>query len=418
MLHRSKAVIITIGDEILYGQTLDTNSHWISQRLDEIGIKTLKKVTIGDQESEILDALKGAESNVDIVLITGGLGPTSDDLTKPALAKYFKVEMEIHPEALEHVTVFFKKFGKDLTETNRDQAALPTNCEMIPNPYGTAPGMWFYERETVFMSMPGVPREMKKMMVDQVIPKIISKFNPDPVYHKIVKTVGIGESYLADIIRDWENNLPEHIKLAYLPDLGEVKLRLTALGNDLEKLKREVKNETEKLWPLIGKNIYGEDDDNYYEIIGKLLLNLKRTIATAESCTGGYLAHKITSIAGSSAYFQGGIIPYHNQFKINHLQVKPETLDNEGAVSESAVIQMAESVRERFDADFGLATSGVAGPSGGTEEKPVGTVWVAVSSSQKNKTRKLSFGHTREVNIHLSTLAVTNLLRQILIEIG
>ncbi|MGY6743002.1 MAG: competence/damage-inducible protein A [Cecembia sp.] len=407
-----RAEILSIGDEILYGQIVDTNSHWISQELDKIGVRVVRRSTIGDNRESILEAFGNAEKRADIILMTGGLGPTNDDLTKPLLAEYFNCEIALVPEALEAVRNFFEKRGRELTPLNRLQAHLPTKCTYIPNELGTAPGMWFHEKGKIWMSMPGVPHEMKKLMSDHVIPKIKEVFPLPHIYHKVIKTVGIGESWLSELIKDWENKLPNHIKLAYLPSLGQVKLRLTGFGDDMNSLEDEVEKEIQKVKPLIDKYIYGYNKETLEEAVGRLLKLNKKKVAFAESCTGGYISHLITTIPGSSDYFQGGLIPYHNVFKNRLLEVDDKILKEKGAVSEETVVLMAENVRKMFDADFGLASSGIAGPGGGWAEKPVGTVWIACAQKGKTFTKKLQLTQDRLLNIQLTGVAVLNMLRQ------
>ncbi len=408
---RTKAEIITIGDEILYGQIVDTNSQWMSQELDKVGIKTVRKTTISDERTDILGAFKEAESRADIVLITGGLGPTNDDLTKPCLAEYFDCKVELDSDALIEVTAFFKSKGLELSDINRQQAFLPVCCERVPNKIGTAPGMWFERNGKVFVSMPGVPHEMKMMMEEVVIPKLQDIFNTEVIFHKLIKTVGIGESWLSEEIKDWENNLPEHIKLAYLPSLGQVKLRLTAVGDDLDLLKSQVEDQITALKAYAGKYIYGYDRDQMETAVGDLLQKSGKTIALAESCTGGYVTHLITSVSGSSRYFQGSIVPYHNDFKINVLKVDENAILGHGAVSEPTIIEMANNVRKLFKADIGIATSGIAGPAGGTPEKPVGTVWIAYADGNETVTRKLQLWKDRTLNIKATAVALLNLVR-------
>ncbi|HMP98854.1 MAG TPA: competence/damage-inducible protein A [Cyclobacteriaceae bacterium] len=405
------AELITIGDEILYGQTLDTNTQWMSVELGKIGVRIGRRSTIGDEEQEILQLFKEAETRADIILITGGLGPTSDDLTKPCLAKYFNCELKMHAQALEDLTAFFKSRGRELSDLNRQQAALPECCEYIPNEIGTAAGMWFHRNGKTFVSMPGVPHEMKRMMNLHIIPKLKASYAMPVIYHQMVRTVGIPESILAEKIKSWEENLPAHIKLAYLPTLGEVKLRLTATGASLENLKSETEKLSSELMPLIGQFIYGYGEESLENVLGKILRERKLTLATAESCTGGYLAHTITSIPGSSDYFKGSIIAYSNEIKINYLDVKEETLEKYGAVSEETVAQMAAGVRLRLNTDIGIATSGVAGPDGGTEEKPVGTIWIAYADAENVICKKLQLTKERMVNIKFTATAALNLMR-------
>lgn len=406
------AELLTIGDEILYGQIVDTNSQWMSVELSNAGIKVIRKTTVGDQEDEILNAFAEAEKRADIVLITGGLGPTSDDLTKPCLAKYFNCALKIHEEALAEVTEFFKSRGRELTEVNRQQAALPECCEKVTNVMGTAPGMWFERNGKVFVSMPGVPHEMKRMMTDIVIPKLHKTFSTPTIHHKVIRTIGLGESFLAEKIADWEKSLPAHIKLAYLPGLGEVKLRLTAIGNSLPALEAETDALAEKLKERVGQFIYGYGEDPIEMAVGNILRAKKLTLAVAESCTGGYLSHLITSVPGSSEYFLGSIIPYAYDIKMRQLGVKPETLEKNGAVSEATIVEMANLVRAKFNTDIGVATSGVAGPGGATPEKPVGTVWIAYSDKHQTVARKLQLSKDRMINIRAASIAVLNLIRQ------
>ncbi|MBS1680328.1 MAG: competence/damage-inducible protein A [Bacteroidetes bacterium] len=405
------AELLTIGDEILYGQIVDTNSQWMSVELGKIGIKVIRKTSVGDVETEILTAFAEAEKRADVILITGGLGPTNDDLTKPLLAKYFNCEMKMHAEALEEVTAFFKKRGREITEINKLQALLPVCCTKISNAIGTAPGMWFDRGEKVFVSMPGVPYEMKKMMSDHIIPKIKEKFITPTIVHNVIRTVGIGESILADKISDWENSLPTHIKLAYLPSIGEVKLRLTGTGSDENKLQTEIKLLTEKLLPLAGEYVYGYGEEPLQSAVGKMLTERNLTLSIAESCTGGYLSHLVTSVPGSSHYFLGSMIPYDYQIKMRQLGVKPEVLEKNGAVSEPTIIEMANIVRAKFNTDIGVATSGIAGPGGATPEKPVGLVWIAYSDKHHTVTKKLQLSTDRLLNIKAASVAVLNLIR-------
>lgn len=411
------AEIITIGDEILYGQIVDTNSQWMSAKLDEIGVKIIRKTTIGDSKEELLNAFTEAESRANIVLITGGLGPTNDDITKYCLAEFFDSKISINETALKELFALFEKHGFTMSDTNRRQAELPEKCTMISNKNGTAPAMWFERNKKIFVSMPGVPHEMKGIMRSSVLPKLQSFFATPSIVHRMVKTAGIGESWLADIIKDWEENLPTHIKLAYLPSLMQVKLRLTAVGKNKLQLNKEIEAQITELVPLIEKYIYGYDKDTLETVIGKILVKRDLTISTAESCTGGHVAHILTTVPGSSKYFQGGIIPYHNHLKINLLSVSSKTIKKHGAVSEKTVIEMANGVREKFKTDIGIASSGIMGPDGGTEEKPVGTIWIAYADGQKTITKKLSYGNQRLVNIKRSTIGILYLIWKNLVHI-
>ncbi|MCG8475282.1 MAG: competence/damage-inducible protein A [Cytophagales bacterium] len=405
------AEILAIGDELLIGQTLDTNSHWLSQQLTHLGVSVRYRTVLADERQAILEAFTIAESRSDITLITGGLGPTTDDLTKPLLAEHFDCEMALHEEALEDVTEYFMRFNRELTALNRLQAVLPAKCIKITNERGTAPGMWFERNRRVFMSMPGVPQEMKHMTKAYVLPKIRETFALPVIEYKVVKTAGIGESFLADLIKPWAEQLPVNVGLAYLPSLGEVKLRLTAKGNDRKELAMAIDEQLEGLKKIAGEYIYGYGDINLAQAIGNLLQEKEMTVATAESCTGGYLAHLITQNAGSSAYYNGSVVAYQNVLKESALGVKSETLADYGAVSEQTVKEMAVGVRQRLNADFGLATSGIAGPGGGTEDKPVGTVWIAVASENQVTAKMLSIGGDRKTVIHRASMAALNLLR-------
>ncbi len=405
------AEIIAIGDELLYGQIMDTNSHWISQELDAVGVRVVRKTTVGDNRTDILTAFEEASKRADLILITGGLGPTQDDLTKPLLAEYFGCEIVEVPEAVAAVSAYFTRRGREMTLLNTLQGHLPTCCTYVPNEVGTAPGMWFEQKGCYWMSMPGVPHEMKKLVKDFVLPKLSQVFELPVIYHKLIKTAGIGESWLADLIKDWENALPQHIRLAYLPSLGHVKLRLTAFGTNKEQLQQEVAAQIQVLLPQIEKYVYGYDEETLETALGKLLKNAGKTIALAESCSGGYVSHLITTVPGSSTYFQGAVVPYNNAFKERILGVKSETLSSHGAVSEATVAEMAEGVRALFNADYGLASSGIAGPDGGTPDKPVGTVWIACAGPGGVETRKLQLTQDRMLNIQLTGVAVLNLFR-------
>lgn len=405
------AEIIAIGDELLYGQIMDTNSHWISQELDAVGVRVVRKTTVGDNRNDILTAFAEASLRADLVLITGGLGPTQDDLTKPLLAEFFGCEIVEVPEAVAAVSSYFLRRGREMTPLNILQGHLPSCCTYVPNEVGTAPGMWFEQKGAYWMSMPGVPHEMKKLVKDFVLTKLPEIFELPVIYHKLIKTAGIGESWLADLIKDWENALPTHIRLAYLPSLGHVKLRLTAFGTDKKKLQEEVAAQIQVLLPMIYKYVYGYDEETLETAIGKLLKNAGKTLALAESCSGGYISHLITTVPGSSAYFQGAVVPYHNDFKERILGVKSETLSTHGAVSEETVAAMAKGVRALFNADYGLASSGIAGPDGETAEKPVGTVWIGCAGPEGVETRKLQLTQDRMLNIQLTGVALLNLFR-------
>ncbi len=410
--------ILTIGDEILYGQITDTNSQWIGEKMSAAGFRVIRKTTVGDGEDIILQAFEEAEKRADIVLITGGLGPTADDLTKPMLCRYFNGKLVLHEDALSSLEEMFRRRGFELTERNKQQAYLPDNCTYIPNPVGTAAGMWFEKDGKVFMSMPGVPHEMKYMMEHTVIPKLISVFNPPVIYHHLIRTCGIGESWLADTIKEWEEQLPDNMKLAYLPGLGEVRLRITAFGDKRESLVEEVEEQSQKLLPLIQKWVYGYNSDSLARAVGRLLLDEKKTVGIAESCTGGYVSYLVTSEPGSSAYFNGSVVAYSNEIKETVLGVQRETLIRFGAVSEQAAAEMAEGARKALKTDYGMSATGIAGPGGGTAGKPVGLVWIAISNGAHTITKKLNLSKERDTNIRYTAIALLNLFHQTLTENG
>lgn len=405
------AEVITIGDELLYGQTLDTNTQWMGQELNRIGAKIIRKTAIGDRREDILAALDEARRRADIILMTGGLGPTKDDITKSTLAEYFDSTIRIHSGALEDLRKLFAQRNYPLTALNEQQAALPDKCEMVPNPMGTAAGMWFEQDGKVYVSMPGVPYEMKNMMTQTVLPRLQETFALPVIFHQMIQTVGIGESWLAEKIEAWESNLPSYIKLAYLPSFGKVKLRLTATGDNILELEQAVAGQVQQLTPLIEPYIFGYGDLSLEEAIGRDLMRTNQTLALAESCTGGFVAHRITRVPGSSRYFRGGLIPYDNALKMNPLGVQEATLRQYGAVSEATVREMAERVRKLLSSDVGLATSGIAGPGGGTPDKPVGTIWIAVADEAGSFAKKLTLSNDRMVNVQRTNVAVLNLLR-------
>ena len=405
------AEIIAIGDELLYGQIMDTNSHWISQELDAVGVRVVRKTTVGDNRTDILTAFEEASKRANVILITGGLGPTQDDLTKPLLAEYFGCDIVEVPEAVAAVSAYFTRRGREMTQLNILQGHLPTCCTYVPNEVGTAPGMWFEQKGCYWMSMPGVPHEMKKLVKDFVLPKLSQVFDLPVIYHKLIKTAGIGESWLADLIKDWENALPSHIRLAYLPSLGHVKLRLTAFGEDKKVLAAEVDQQIQNILPTIRSYVYGYNGETLETAIGKLLKNAGKTLALAESCSGGYISHLITAVPGCSQYYQGAVVPYHNALKEQLLGVSSATLAQQGAVSEATVQEMALGVKKLFGVDYGLASSGIAGPDGGSPDKPVGTLWIACACPDFVEAKLLQLTQDRMINIQFTGVAVLNLLR-------
>ena len=403
--------IITIGDEILFGHILDSNAQWLSFELDKIGVITKKRVTIGDNKKDILETLKNSINKNDIIIMTGGLGPTNDDITKNCLSEFFNSKLTLNEEALNDIKNLFEKRNLELTKKNISQAYLPKCAKKITNVNGTAPGIWIEKNQKIIISLPGVPFEMKEIMKNICIISLKNKFKLPVIYHKIIKTIGIGESWLADKIQVWENNLDKNIKLAYLPSIGQVKLRLTTSGKNIISLKKNINKEIEKIKPTIEKYIYGYDDENIEYSISKLLINKKNTIAIAESCTGGLLSHKLTSISGSSKYFLGSIVCYHNNIKKSKLNISQKKLDTYGAVSEEVVKDMAKNIRNKYNSSIGVATSGIAGPSGGTKNKPVGTVFIAYSDSNKTISKKLLLSRKRKLNNELTCLNILNMIR-------
>lgn len=413
------AEILTIGDEILYGQITDTNSQWIGEQLSALGIKVRRKSSVGDEAGEILDGLRQAAARADIILITGGLGPTKDDITKKTLATYFGTGMRFHQQVFDHIAELFKSRGRtELLELNRMQAEIPANAEVIHNAVGTAPGMWMEQDGKVFVSMPGVPYEMKAMMQASILPRLRSHFQTPVIYHHSLKTVGLPESKLAHMIEEWEDHLPSFIKLAYLPRLGQVRLRLTATGDDLDRLRQACEAEAAKILPILGHHVYAQEDIELDIVIGRLLKAKGMTMAVAESCTGGFVAQQITATPGCSAYFKGSVVAYANELKQHFLGVRAEDLQTQGAVSEVVARQMAESIRLQTGADYGLATTGIAGPDGGTPEKPVGTVWIACAHAEGTDTRLLTLSRERSLNIQLTYSAVMHMLYRKIVQAG
>ncbi|MCX6247428.1 MAG: competence/damage-inducible protein A [Bacteroidetes bacterium] len=414
--------IINIGDELLIGQVVNTNASWMSEQLDLAGFPVHRVTLIRDDPEEILTILKEAGQRAEVILITGGLGPTKDDLTKETLCRYFNTKLIFDPVSFQNIEKMFHARGFAMTEVNRKQAEIPENCIAIANANGTAPGMWFEITKTragtkqIYISMPGVPFEMKAMLVNEVIPRLKKCFQPVTVLHHTLLTQGIGESFLSDILEEWEAHLPENLHLAYLPQPGIVRLRLTGKGDNEVSLQKLMDEETDKLKSLIPEYIFGEGDTTLEAVVGNLLRNSGTTLATAESCTGGYIAHLITSIPGSSAYYKGSIVAYSNEIKIKELGVSERVLEKEGAVSEAVVITMASTVRNGFGTDYSIAVSGISGPDGGTEEKPVGTVWIAVAGPSGVKAVKYLFGDNRERNIRRTALQALNMLRKTILE--
>lgn len=414
-----QASIITIGDELLIGQVIDTNSAWMAQELNKAGIAVKRRVAVGDNADEIWKALDEETIHADIILLTGGLGPTADDITKPLLCKYFNGKMVVNEGALQNVKYLFEQvFKRPIIAVNLKQAEVPDVCTVIQNKRGTAPGMWFEKESKIYVSMPGVPHEMKGMMTDDVIPKLTAKFELPVIIHKTLLTAGVGESFLAEKIKDFEAALPEDIKLAYLPSYGMVRLRLTTSGFDKEKTAKNIESHFDKLQSLVKEYLVTNEDESLAKTIGKLLTQKNKTMATAESCTGGYIAHLITSIPGSSKFYKGSVVSYDNGVKENVLHVQPGTLERNGAVSEEVVKEMVTGALQTIGTDYAIAVSGIMGPDGGSADKPVGTVWIAVgsiSSEIKINTQLFHFRFDRMRNIELTAMNALNLLRKFIL---
>ncbi|MBW6482359.1 MAG: competence/damage-inducible protein A [Vicingaceae bacterium] len=405
-----KLDILSIGDELLIGQTLNTNAHWLSQQLNKIGFEIRQHTTVSDEKAHILTALNDALENVDVVLITGGLGPTKDDLTLEVLNEYFGGKLVMNQQVYEDVERLIGGRGFEMNELNKQQALVPNNARVLRNKNGTAPGTWFEKNGTVVVSMPGVPYEMKAMTTNTVIPWLLEKFKLPFIVHQMVYTQGIPESTLAQQLVHWENELPKSIKLAYLPSPGRVKLRLSTTGNDRAALNIAIEEQIEKIKKIIPQYIYSFEEEALERILGEKLKQQKATLSTAESCTGGYIAHLITSVQGASDYFEGSVISYSNAVKINQLHVNVDDIEKYGAVSQQVVEQMAEGVRKKMNTTYAIATSGIAGPTGGTEEKPVGTVWIAIASEKGVVSKKYVFGKERDINIERTAVAALGML--------
>lgn len=411
-MNKIYATLITIGDELLIGQVIDTNSAWMAQELNTIGVSVRNRISVGDVWADIWQALDRAAADSALVLITGGLGPTADDITKPLLCSYFGGKMVVSQPVLDHVTQIFKRLNRPMIDRNRKQAEVPDVCTVLFNQQGTAPGMWFEKEGVIFISMPGVPHEMKGIMTAEVLPRLESRLQLPALVHQTVLTAGVGESFLADTIQPWEEALPPHIKLAYLPNYGMVRLRLTAHGSNKAALQQEVAARFDELKPLIQDWLVTDRDEKIEEVLGRLLRQKGLTMATAESCTGGYIAHLITSLHGSSQWYMGSVVSYANGVKTKVLGVPATVLETAGAVSAPVVEQMVRGVLEQTGAEVAVAVSGIMGPGGGTAEKPVGTVWVAVGNINEVVSNQYQFRFDRQRNIQLTaTFALLQLLR-------
>ena len=413
-----KCEVISIGDELLIGQTINTNASWIGEQINILGFTISHCLVISDLKNDIINALDQAYKRSDIIIITGGLGPTNDDITKHTLTEYFNTTLELDIEIEKNIIDYFTNRNLPILQSNRDQALIPKSCQVLPNSRGSASGMWFEKNGVVFISLPGVPYEMKGIMNDHVFSRLLAlKGDENIIINKTIRTHGMGESFLAEVIKSWEKKLAnENIKLAYLPSPGIVKLRLSIIGKDRKSSEEKLNSYILKLKKLIPEQIYGYDTDTMEGVVSNLLKEKKHTLSTAESCTGGNISKMITSISGSSSFFNGSVVTYTNKSKSQLLDVNDQVIEKHGAVSQQVVEQMAKNVRLKFDSDYGISTSGIAGPTGGTADKPVGTVWIAVASEEKVISKKLNLGYNRERNIHVSSLSVLNLLRLELIK--
>lgn len=409
-----KAAIVTIGDEILIGQIVDTNSAFIAKSLDRIGVEVHEMISISDDKQHILDTFQKFQNKVDLVLITGGLGPTKDDVTKKTFCDYFEDELIVDQAVLAHVTKLIEGFYKrTITQINKDQALVPSKCTVLHNEVGTAPGMWMKKENTVFISLPGVPFEMKYLVENEIIPKVVRENKRPYILHKTIMTYGRGESAVAEQIEDWENNLPEFIKLAYLPAPGRVRLRLTARGTDKEFLEKSIEENVVSLTGIIGDIIVGFDDDETLEtVVGKLLKQQNKTISTAESCTGGNIAQLLTSVSGASSYFKGSVVSYATETKISVLGLSEELIHKYSVVSAEVAKEMAINIRNMMKTDYGIATTGNAGPTKGDSNAEVGSVFIALATPNEVIVEEFNFGQPREKVIDRATNKSMEILRK------
>lgn len=410
------ALILTVGDEILIGQTLDTNSAWLGQQLHLIGIRVIRRITVPDELEAIVSALHEASLHAPLVIMTGGLGPTKDDITKKAIAAFLQVSMNFHEETWSRIQRIFSRMNRAVTNGHREQCFMPEGAQILHNRMGTAPGMWFEHPGGILLSLPGVPYEMKAIMESEALPRFRQLPGLIPILHHTVLTAGLGESEIAQRLEAFEDRLPPHIRLAYLPALGQVKLRLSAYGGQAEALRSDMELFISQLKNLMTPWVFSEGEDTLEATLGRLLNEHHLQMVTAESCTGGFLAHRVTSVPGSSQWYRGSIIAYDNQIKMDQLQVSADILSQFGAVSEQTVLAMLQGCLHQLNGNVGIATSGIAGPDGGTPEKPVGTIWLAVGDSQHPKAIKLQLGKDRLKNIEMTTIHALQQLRLWIIE--
>lgn len=409
-----KAAIITIGDEILIGQIVDTNSAFIAKSLDKIGVEIHEMISISDNKQHILDTFKNFQNKVDLVIITGGLGPTKDDITKKTFCDYFDDVLVVNDEVLAHVTQIIEGFYKrKITQLNKDQALVPSKCNVLHNKVGTAPGMWMKHENSVFISLPGVPYEMKYLVENEIIPRVVREYKRPYILHKTILTYGQGESMVAERIENWENNLPEFLKLAYLPSIGRVRLRLSARGTDKPLLEKAIEENVASLTKIIGDIIVGfEDDETLERVLAKLLIQQNITVSTAESCTGGQIAQLLTSVEGASNYFKGSIVSYATATKIAVLGISEELIKEHSVVSAAVAKQMAINVKSIMKTDYAIATTGNAGPSKGDSDAEIGTVFIALATPNEVLVEEFNFGQSREKVIDRAVIKSLELLRK------
>ncbi|MCD9574294.1 CinA family nicotinamide mononucleotide deamidase-related protein [Flavobacterium soyae] len=414
-----KATIVTIGDEILIGQIVDTNSNFIAKELDRIGVETYEMISISDNKQHILNTFAQLQNKVDVVIITGGLGPTKDDITKKTFCDYFDDQLVVNPEVLAHVTELIEGFYKrPISQLNKDQALVPSKCTVLHNKMGTAPGMWMKKENTVFVSLPGVPYEMKYLVENEIIPKIVKEYKRPYIIHKTILTYGQGESLVAERIENWENNLPEFIKLAYLPNPGRVRLRMTARGTDKRELEKAIEENVQSLDAIIHDIIVGyEENETIETVVGKLLAKNNKTISTAESCTGGKIASLLSSVQGASRYFKGSVVSYATEAKVNVLGISQDLIDQFSVVSAEVAAAMALNVKDILKTDYAIATTGNAGPLKGDSNAEIGAVFIALATPEGVITEEFNFGQPREKVIDRATIKSLEILQKEILKI-
>lgn len=411
------AAILTIGTEILIGQVIDTNSAWIANELNQIGVSIQTIISISDSGDEIKSTVEQLLNKYDLVLVTGGLGPTSDDITTQVLCSLFNSKLVIHEPTLQHIESIFAKRNLPLTELNRNQALVPECCEVLFNSNGTAPGMWFIKSSSILVAMPGVPFEMKGIMEQHVIPKLAALRKGSVIVHKTIQTFGLPESFLAEKLEEWERDMPSSISIAYLPSPTSIRIRLSSVGTNKVEIEKVIDQQVQKLMAIIPEYVFGFNDDSLASVVGVQLIKYGKSLSLAESCTGGTISQLITQISGSSTYYKGGVVAYSNEIKVNILNVDNALIVEHGAVSHQVVEAMANGVRAKFNTDYSIATSGIAGPTGATPGKPVGLVWIAVSTPDGTISKSFTFSNDRERNIIRSSVTALNMLRMELVKL-